>query len=130
MKLTIITLLTLLSLVSSCNGKDTLEGTARAVSFPDSNTPADTIPGDNVAALGSSIMIFYQAKDGQYWFGGDTDGVYRYDGETITHYPVKEGSRNILLYSVYIDHAGSLWLGTHDAGEYAFNGKEFVKFQA
>lgn len=68
--------------------------------------------------------------DGDMWLATYDDGVYRYDGETITHYPVMEGDKNILLYSVYIDHAGGLWLGTHGAGVHTFNGKEFVKFQA
>ena len=55
-------------------------------------------------------------------------GVWQFDGEKITRYPVKEGNTNITIYSIYQDHQDVLWLGTHEPGAYKFNGKTFEKF--
>lgn len=47
----------------------------------------------------------------------------------MTHYPVKDGSKDVTLFSIYKDKRGDLWLGTHAAGVYKFNGKAFEKFR-
>jgi len=56
-------------------------------------------------------------------------GVWRYDGDKVTRYPVTDGAREISLFSIYKDNRGELWLGTHEAGAYKFNGKAFEKFR-
>jgi hypothetical protein len=56
-------------------------------------------------------------------------GVWRYDGEKVTHYPVKDGAKAITVFAIYKDNRGDLWLGTHEAGAYKFNGKSFEKFK-
>lgn len=33
------------------------------------------------------------------------------------------------LFSINKDNRGDLWLGTHEAGAYRFNGKTFEKFR-
>jgi ligand-binding sensor domain-containing protein len=63
------------------------------------------------------------------WFATYRDGVWRYDGKKITHFPVKDGSKDITLFTIYKDHAGDLFLGTHETGTYKFNGKTFERFQ-
>jgi len=63
------------------------------------------------------------------WFATYRDGVWRYDGEKITHFPVKNGPEDITLFTIYKDRAGDLWLGTHETGAYKFNGKTFERFQ-
>ena len=69
-------------------------------------------------------------KDDQnnLWFVTYRKGVWKYDGISITHYPIQYNLQNITSFSIYKDHRGTLWLGTHDNGAYQFNGKEFVKF--
>lgn len=66
-------------------------------------------------------------------------GVWQYDanqndslghGGKMTHYPVKDGLKDITLFSIYKDNFSNLWLGTHDAGAYKFNGKTFEKFKS
>jgi ligand-binding sensor domain-containing protein len=56
-------------------------------------------------------------------------GVWRYNGETMTRYVVKDGEKEIKLFSIYKDKLGELWLGTHDDGAYKFNGNAFEKFK-
>lgn len=70
------------------------------------------------------------AKDNhnELWITTYKDGVWHYDGKKITHYVVKDGLKDITLFSIYKDNYGNLWLGTHESGAYKFNGKVFEKF--
>lgn len=56
-------------------------------------------------------------------------GVWQYDGKNTTRHPVKVGDKEIKLFSIYKDHQGDLWLGTHEAGAFRFNGREFEQFR-
>ena len=62
------------------------------------------------------------------WFVTYLDGVWKYDGTTITHYSVQVQSKQIALFSIYKDNKGDLWLGTQENGTYKFNGTTFEKF--
>jgi ligand-binding sensor domain-containing protein len=62
------------------------------------------------------------------WFVTYRNGVWKYDGTKITHYPVRDNSKDITLFSIYKDKNGELWLGTHRNGVYKFNGITFEKF--
>jgi ligand-binding sensor domain-containing protein len=62
------------------------------------------------------------------WFVSYRDGVWKYDGTNISHYPVQANSKDITLFSIYKDNYGNLWLGTHENGAYQFNGRSFEKF--
>jgi hypothetical protein len=59
-------------------------------------------------------------------YGG---GAWRYDGKSMTQYPVKDGSKDAWMVSIYKDNRGDLWLGTNESGAYRFNGKTFEKFK-
>src|SRR4029453_1500771 len=56
-----------------------------------------------------------QDKYGFLWFGTNV-GLYRYDGYSLKAYRRDPDDPNSLsddwVYSVYIDHAGVLWVGT------------------
>ena len=77
----------------------------------------------------TSYMSITDDGNGNLWMATYDAGVWRYDGEKITHYPVYDGNTNITLFSIYKDNRGGLWLGTHHAGAYKFNGKTFEKFK-
>jgi hypothetical protein len=55
--------------------------------------------------------------------------VWRYDGEHVTHYPVRCDGEDIWVFSIYRDRPGALWLGTHEHGVYKFNGTAFEPFE-
>ena len=63
------------------------------------------------------------------WFVTYRDGVWKYDGSNISHFPVKYNSKNITLFSIYKDNNGDLWIGTHENGAFKFNGQTFEKFE-
>lgn len=68
-------------------------------------------------------------KDSQnnLWFVTYLDGVWKYDGVKIRHYPIQENSEQIAIFSIYKDNNEDLWLGTHENGAYKFNGNTFEK---
>lgn len=63
------------------------------------------------------------------WFVTYRDGVWKYNGTKVTHFPVRHNSIDISLFSIYKDNIGDLWLGTHENGAYKFNGTSFEKFK-
>ncbi len=75
------------------------------------------------------FMSITEDEAGDLWMATYGEGVWRDDGQIVTHYPVLEGGQYVTLYSVYKDHDGTLWLGTHEAGPYRFNGKTFEQFR-
>jgi ligand-binding sensor domain-containing protein len=77
------------------------------------------------------IYYSYILEDdkGDIWLTTWDKGVYRYDGENIKHYSVKDGLNDINLVSMYKDRQGNLWLGTPANGAYKFNGNTFERFR-
>lgn len=63
------------------------------------------------------------------WIATYRNGVWKYDGTKITHYPVQFSSKDINIFSVYKDNNGELWLGTHENGALKFNGQSFEQFK-
>lgn len=66
---------------------------------------------------------------GVLWMATYGDGVWRYDGKNVIRFPVKDGDKDITLFTISKDNRGVLWLGTHTAGPYKFNGMAFEKFR-
>lgn len=77
--------------------------------------------------------IYFQSSTldntGALWMATFGDGVWRYDGNSLTHYVVKDGEKAVTLFSIHKDNQGVMWLGTQSAGAYKFNGKTFEKFK-
>lgn len=71
--------------------------------------------GHIVTELGKNIDCIFQDKDGNYWFGSNSDGIYRYDGKTISHYTTKDGLCSDFVWSIQQDTKGLLWFSTRDA---------------
>lgn len=75
------------------------------------------------------IMSAVKDKDGVAWMATLDGSVWRYDGESFAHYPVRKGETIVRLYAIYQDNFGGLWLGTHEHGAYKFNGEAFEPFR-
>lgn len=86
-----------------------------------------SLDGKNTSGL-KEYLSTVRDKDNYLWFVTYLDGVWKYDGEKITHYPIQENAKNIKIFSIYKDNFGDLWLGTHENGVYKFNGNTFEKF--
>jgi ligand-binding sensor domain-containing protein len=78
---------------------------------------------------GDLVAIMSMVRDGDdLWMATYRQGVWRYNGRDIVHFPVQNKGEDITVYSIYRDNSGKIWLGTHDNGAYHFNGKTFDRF--
>ncbi len=66
-KLNLLLLLSSVTLLTSCNGQ---------TSNQKKNTDL-SVKGDTVQELGKNIMVIYQDRMNNYWFGSWETGVYR-----------------------------------------------------
>lgn len=62
------------------------------------------------------------------WMTNYNEGIWKYDGKDLTPYRLKDGAVNVLTMYIYKDNAGSIWVGTDNAGVYKLNGGIFEKF--
>ncbi|MBL7937094.1 MAG: hypothetical protein JNM51_14900, partial [Bacteroidia bacterium] len=75
-----------------------------------------------------NIRSIFQDNNGNYWFGTNGAGVYRYDGKILTQFTVKEGLSNNQVQSIQEDTFGNIWFGTGVFGVSKFDGKTFTTF--
>lgn len=87
---------------------------------------------DNIRSTDGKDYIYFMSaindNEGNVWVATYNQGVWKYDGNTSIHYPVKVNGQNIALFSIYKDKQGQIWLGTHETGVYKFNGETFERF--
>jgi ligand-binding sensor domain-containing protein len=71
------------------------------------------------------------AKDNNndLWFATYRNGVWKFNGNKIVHYPVQVNSKDITAFYIYKDNEGYIWLGTHENGAYKLNGNTFERFK-
>tara|TARA_R110002096_G_scaffold130868_1_gene280464 strand:- start:146 stop:763 length:618 start_codon:yes stop_codon:yes gene_type:complete len=69
-------------------------------------------------------MIDGDADD--LWMACGNDGVWKFDGESVTRYAVGDGAYAI---SIYRDQEGKFWVGTLKHGIHVFDGETFERFQ-
>lgn len=78
--------------------------------------------------LDDNIRSIFQDSKGNYWYGTNAAGVYRYDGKTLTQYTVSDGLSDNQVQSIQEDGMGNLWFGTGLFGVSKFDGKTFTTF--
>jgi len=106
---------------SSCNGQN---------QKPKEIKTEQKIPvsiGDTVSEIGKNIDCIYQDKNDNYWFASNGEGVYRYDGKTLTHITDKHGLVSNFVWKIDEDVNGDLWFSTRD-GVCRFNGVSFANY--
>lgn len=67
-------------------------------------------------------------NSGDLWMVSYDNGVWRNNGKELIQYPIKDGERNIPLFTIYKDKQGKLWVGTQNDGVYTLTGDNFEKF--
>lgn len=98
-------------------------------SFSQVNTISHAVDITNVTSkMDKNIRSIYQDRNGNYWFGTNAAGVYRYDGVTLAQYTVKDGLADNQVQSIQEDEMGYLWFGTGLFGVTRFDGKTFTTF--
>lgn len=126
MKLTTFLSCSILSILTSCNGQASNSKNQSAV-------PKEiNVKGDTVKEPGSSIMVIYQDRKNNYWFGSWKTGVYKYDGKTLINYTTKHGLYTDRVDDIKEDQSGNLYFSgmNPDAIVTKFDGKSFTNIRA
>jgi streptogramin lyase len=101
--------------------------------LPNDKAPVNTVhPGQHViksAVHGGNVLASLQDKKGNIWFGTTNEGVYRYDGKSLTNFRTGNGLRNDNIFSIVEDNAGDIWFGTA-LGISRYDGKTFAGIPA
>jgi ligand-binding sensor domain-containing protein len=122
MKLNILLFLSILTLLTSCNGQTTDK----------KNNTNQFVNGDTVKELGSSIMVVYQDKQNVHWFGSWETGIYRYDGKKLINYTTKHGLPNNRVDEIKEDKSGNIYFisCSPQSTIVKFNGQSFTTITA
>lgn len=112
-------------------------GTEGGVSRYDGKTFSDfPLPAANLQHFPDAypapklVNCIFQDKAGIIWFGTNGNGVYRYDGTSLTNISEKEGLCNNFVQCILQDKTGQLWFGTRFGGLSRYDGKTFTRFGA
>ena len=126
MKPTTLLFLSILSILTSCNGQ-TSNSKEHSVPLKEVN-----VKGDTVQELGSNIMVIYQDKKNNYWFGSWKTGVYKYDGKTLINYTTKHGLYTDRVDDIKEDQSGNIYFSgmNPDATITKFDGKSLTNIRA
>ncbi len=82
--------------------------------------------GNIVTEMNDSIMVVFQDKHDNYWFGGNGAGVYRYDGKTIVHFSTKDGLCGNRIWKIEEDKSGNLYFPSQQGCISKFDGQKFT----
>jgi len=84
--------------------------------------------GQVVTEIDPRIWCIHQDRDGNYWFGSNGNGVYRYDGQRITHYTQADGLSGNQVRDIEEDTKGNVFISTTQ-GVARFDGKKFTALE-
>jgi ligand-binding sensor domain-containing protein len=121
MTLKIILLLSVFTALVSCNGQGQKPSESKTTQLV-----AITI-GDTVSDIGKNIDYILHDRNGNYWFASNGEGVYRYNGKTLTHITEKDGLCSNFIWTIEEDINGNLWFSTRD-GFCRFNDTSFTNY--
>lgn len=74
------------------------------------------------------IQTIEQDEEGNLWMGTFSDGLWKYDGDALTHFTVKKNLPSNTVKTIYKDHKGKLWFGIGRGTVYGFDGDSFFRF--
>jgi ligand-binding sensor domain-containing protein len=88
--------------------------------------PAPTLGiGTAVTETSKDIWTVFQDKGGNYWFGSNAYGAFRYDGSSMLHYTTRDGLPHNRILEIKEDKAGNIYLNTL-TGISKFDGRSFT----
>ena len=72
----------------------------------------------------NTIVSACASRDGSIWGGTDSAGVYRWQGEVVTHFGTGQGLADPHIYALLEDRHTNLWAST-TGGVFRFDGRQF-----
>ncbi len=79
------------------------------------------------AQVSSYIRRIFQDHNGNLWLGTTQDGIYCYNGHTLTCIGVKEGLAGVCVKAIKEDSNGDIWIAT-EAGISRLAGQQFTNY--
>ncbi len=89
----------------------------------------DSRKNGSPSPAGTLEHVFAITEDsaGNIWFGDRDTGAWKYDGETMTNYPVDADLKTPMVHCIYEDREKNLLFGMAAGGVYEFDGEGFVR---
>lgn len=81
--------------------------------------------GKEVSELDNQIWRIFQDSKGNYWFGSNGKGIYKFDKKKITQFTTKDGLVNNSIRGIQEDNAGNIFIQTSN-GISQYTGTEFI----
>ena len=122
-RLTIISIL--LIYLTSCNRQTQNNNSGNEADKQNSTAQLNSLTA-TVDSIDKNIRSIFQDKNGNYWFGTNGAGVYRYDAKTLTQFTVKDGLSDNQVLNIQEDDLGNIWFGTGVFGISKFDGTKFT----
>ena len=117
---TFITIFPIVFLLLACNA---VADTQQAA-----NSPAELVVGQKATAIDGGVMVVYQDQNGHYWFGGNDDGLYHYDGQELRLIRKEDGLCSTAILGIQEDRHGNLYFDTTE-GICRFDGQSFTTLE-
>lgn len=115
----------LLIYLSSCNGQTQNNNLNTETNKPNSTYQFNGLNA-TVNSIDKNIRSIFQDRQGNYWFGTNGAGVYRYDSKTLTQYTVKDGLADNQVIYIIEDDLENIWFESGNFGISKFDGKTFT----
>lgn len=77
--------------------------------------------------LDKNIRSIFQDSKGNYWFGTNWAGVYRFDAKALKQFTVNDGLADNQVISIQEDELGNIWFGSGALGISKYDGSKFSK---
>jgi ligand-binding sensor domain-containing protein len=84
--------------------------------------------GEVVDVIDSRIWCILQCRNGDYWFGSNGNGVYRYDGQRVVNYSQADGLFSNQVRDIEEDSLGNVLISTN-GGIVKFDGQTFCSLE-
>ncbi|MEQ8478172.1 two-component regulator propeller domain-containing protein [Fulvivirga sp.] len=82
----------------------------------------------NQGITDKGINIIFTDREGNVWFGAESEGLYKLTNEVFTFYGMEHGLETLPLTSVTQDSDGNYWYGSFGKGIQKYDGEKYVKF--
>jgi ligand-binding sensor domain-containing protein len=119
---------TVVLLLLSCNSKNQKDHVTEQAVASKEATNIDVFGASFTSKIDKNITSVLQDKNGNYWFGTNGEGVFRYDGRTLVQFTDKDGLANNQVQTIQEDKLGNIWFGTSLYGVSRYNGRAFTTF--
>lgn len=92
------------------------------------------LPGIDLSKQHVNIELPYfmsavNDNQGNLWMSSYGDGVWKWDGEKLEQFKLKEGEKEVTLISIYKDRKGDLWLTSDVSGVWKYEDGQFEKWK-